>query len=96
MTTENSPSPVRRIELAGEYDLARRDEIAREFGSIEEEPSVVIDMAKVTYIDSSVLKELAALRSRDGSRAITLLGASAGIRRLLKVVGFDKIFHLTE
>lgn len=94
---EARPDPsVKRIELEGEYDLTRKDEIASMFGCINGEASVVIDMAKVTYMDSTVLKELATLRLRDASRLIRVAGPNQHIRRLLRLVSFDKLFEITE
>lgn len=87
---------VKRIELNGEYDLTRKDEIIGLFGSINGESSVVIDMAKVTYIDSTILSELAALRLRDASRSIRLADPNKQIRRILKIVRFDEVFDIPE
>lgn len=83
------------LRLEGEYDLSRRDEIAALFGSIDGEKPLVIDMAAVTYIDSTILSELARLRVRQKYQAITLAGASEHVRRVLTIAKFDKIFLIT-
>lgn len=93
---DGSDSSTRLVKLDGEYDLTRKDEITGLFGSIDGESSVVIDMTKVTYIDSFFLGELSMLRLRDGARSITLAGANEHIRRVLKIASFDKIFDVTE
>jgi anti-anti-sigma factor len=95
MRAQSDPS-VKRIELVGEYDLSRKDEVARLFGSINGEPSVVIDMAKVSYIDSTFLNELGALRLRDESRSIRLSRPNEHVRRILKIVNFDEVFDIAE
>jgi anti-anti-sigma factor len=83
-----------RVELDGEYDLSRRQELASLFASLEGESPLVIDMTKVTYIDSTILHELSTLRERDRGRAITLLGSNASVRRILEIVSFDRIFEI--
>ena len=55
---DGSDSSTRLIKLDGEYDLRRKDEVAGLFGSLDGESSVVIDMTKVTFIDSTFLREL--------------------------------------
>ncbi|HEY6449666.1 MAG TPA: STAS domain-containing protein [Candidatus Cybelea sp.] len=89
-------SRKRLIKLDGEYDFTRKDELAGLFGSIDGESSVVIDMASVTYMDATFLRELRMLRLRGQARSITLAGANKHIRRVLKIVNFDKLFNLTE
>ena len=85
-----------RITLEGEYDLARKDEIAKVFASVDGQPAVIVDVAKVTYLDSTVLRELALLRLKRLDRQITLVGANENLRRLLKIAGFDRILDQIE
>ena len=54
--------PPHRIELEGEYDLTRKDEITQLFGGVDGAPEVIIDLSRVTYMDSTVLGALALLR----------------------------------
>jgi anti-anti-sigma factor len=84
------------LRLEGEYDLTRKDEIATLFESIDTDEPLVIDMAGVTYIDSTMLSELARLRVRHSHRPITLAGANTHVRRVLAIAKFDKIFHVTD
>lgn len=95
MEAQGDPS-VKRIALAGEYDLSRRTEVAELFKSIDGHPSVVIDLSNVTYIDSTILAALATLRNQDLGRSIQLAGANKHIDRVLKVVGFDQVFDLID
>jgi len=83
------------IRLQGEYDLTRRDELAALFGSLGE-GALVIDMSGVTYVDSSALSELAALRSRSAERQISLVGVNDHIRRIFDIVSFHQIFDIAE
>jgi anti-anti-sigma factor len=83
-----------RIALEGEYDLTRQDEIARLFDSLDGDGAVLIDLTNVTYLDSTVLKELARLRLRCAGRTISLAGANDNIRHIFKIVGFEDIFDI--
>jgi HptB-dependent secretion and biofilm anti anti-sigma factor len=84
------------VELSGEYDLNRKHELALIFESLEGDDPIVIDLAKVSYLDSTMLNELSILRSRNQARQITLRGASENIRRILRLVNFDTLFNVTE
>jgi anti-anti-sigma factor len=86
----------RRIELEGEYDLSQREQIAALFGSLRADGPVVIDLTKVTFIDSTFLHLLAGLRLRFKEQSITLIGATASIKRILKLVKFEQLFVLTD
>jgi anti-anti-sigma regulatory factor len=86
---------TRHVILHGEYDLARRDEL-RAALSLLESSGGVIDLFAVTYGDSIFIGELAALKRRLDGAPVTLAGADANMRRLLHLVGFDKLFHVVD
>ncbi len=85
-----------RVELSGEYDLSRKGQVAALFGALRADGPVTIDLAKVTYIDSTFLHELAALRFRLKGQSITLTGASASVKRILRLVKFEQLFVLAD
>ncbi|MBV9720182.1 MAG: STAS domain-containing protein [Candidatus Eremiobacteraeota bacterium] len=85
-----------RIELHGEYDLSRKEEVGALFRSIAEGPQVIIDLRDVTYIDSSFLSELALLRSRLRSDKIMLVGPSQNVKRILTLVSFEQLFQIVN
>jgi anti-anti-sigma factor len=89
-------SGVREITLFGDYDLSRKDEVAKLFGSLDGVQPLVINFSKVTFLDSTVLALLAQLRLRSVGRQIILSDASDQIRRLFRLVGFEKIFEITK
>ena len=74
------------VHLVGEIDAATAPKLDR---CLEHEPRIrVIDMAQVTFMDSSGLKVLViANRSRDASDRITLQAPSAAVRRVLDIAG---------
>jgi anti-anti-sigma factor len=91
-------APERResmIRLNGEYDLARKAEVAAQFAALDSRP-VCIDFSEVTYIDSTILRELAELRLRDEQRPITFVGVNSHVRHIFDVVKFDELFDITD
>jgi anti-anti-sigma factor len=82
------------VRLAGDYDLTRKDELAALFAPLEGNREIVIDMHDVTYMDSTVLRELAALHQKNPHRPVSLLGVDRSIRRILRIVGFDRILNI--
>lgn len=86
----------RRIALSGEYDLRRRDEVRELFGSIEPLSEVEIDFSDVTYIDSSFLNELVALRNRLPDCSIALSRSSPHVKRVFEIVDFGRIFTIVD
>lgn len=85
-----------RIELEGELDLARKNELERLFNSLEKDGPLTIDLRRVTYADSTFLSVLASLALRFQEVPITLLGATPNLRRVFRVVQFDKLFQIVD
>src|ERR1700684_4096463 len=87
---------TRRLQLEGEYDLADKDTLAALFGALTPDGAVVIDMTNVTYIDSTFLHQIDALRLRLKKHRVTLLGVNKHTRHLLHIVNFDHLFQIVE
>jgi len=83
------------LRLEGEYDLVRKGEVAAQLAALDGNP-VCIDFSEVTYIDSTILRELAELRLRDEQRSITLIGVNSHIRHIFDVVNFGELFDITD
>lgn len=56
----------------------------------------VVDMRDVRYLDSSALNELARVARRVGLHEVTLVVASENVRRVLKIVEFEKLFTIVD
>ena len=90
---KRNPSSHRQaIELSGEYDLARRHELSTSFETLATGRPVWIDMQRVTFIDSTFLGVLAALRVRLKENPVTLVGVRPNIARVLALAKFDRLF----
>lgn len=56
----------------------------------------MLDMTAVTYIDSTFLHQIEALRSRLKHHRVTLLGVNKQARQVLHIVNFDHLFQIVE
>lgn len=95
-----APAGVLHLRLGGELDLAVA---ARVRGALDPAldggaTAVVLDMADVVFMDSSMLKELLRARARLAERdgVIVLAAAGPGVRRLLSVTRTDELLGLAD
>ena len=90
-------SPRNRIELDGEYDLSRRGDVAELFDAIATNAKeLLINMSRVTYVDSSFFNELTQLRKRLNGCRITVMSPRPHLRRLFSILAFDTLFRLVD
>lgn len=83
------------LTAAGEIDVATAPEIEeRLLAAIAGGSEVTLDLAGVTFIDSSGLRALVTARqaAADAGLAFRLAGRSAAVDRLLQVTGLDSVF----
>ena len=93
---QDSPAAIHRIELNGDYDLSRRDELRDTLAEIDGQCPVVLDVRAVDYADSSFLSELGRLKTTHPACPIAIYGASPMMKKLLAIVSFDKLFTIAE
>jgi anti-anti-sigma factor len=93
---EPQPPSLRRVELDGEYDLNRKEEVAQLFASLSTDGPAVLDMSRVTYVDSTFLRELAVLHLRFKEFPVTLVGVDSNVERILRIVKFDRLFRFAD
>ncbi len=89
---ENIAPENAHLVLAGEYDIARKAELTQTFAAIGNGHPVSIDMRGVTYVDSTFLAELAAMRLRRGERPVTLIGVQPNVERIFRIARLDRFF----
>jgi anti-anti-sigma factor len=85
-----------RIELAGEYDIARKPELAATFARIGNACPIAIDMSRVSFVDSTFLSELAAMRLRNVEYPVTLIGVHSNVARVFRLAKLDRFFAFRE
>jgi anti-sigma B factor antagonist len=88
------------LEFAGELDLAvggRISELVDEVAA--ENPSlVVIDVAEVSFMDSTMLRELLQAHKtlEAGGAHLIVAAPQPAVRRLLELTGTNEVFSLTD
>ncbi|MCP3802356.1 STAS domain-containing protein [Allokutzneria sp. A3M-2-11 16] len=86
------------LSLAGEVDVSRQDELYEELSEALRTASarVVLDLTKVSYIDSSGLSAIAvANREAQEAGALFRVAGSGGfVTRLLRTTGLDTVLDL--
>jgi anti-sigma B factor antagonist len=86
-----------RVVFRGEIDLARRDEIRDRLAPFRAgNTDVVLDLADVTFMDSSGLSALATLAVdlEPHGRRVTCVGVQRQVERLIRLAGIDRVVEL--
>jgi anti-sigma B factor antagonist len=90
------------LAFEGEMDIATVDQVRGPLGdAMAEQVPVVLDLTECTFIDSNgihLLRDVARLeRARDGAGAgFTLVGAQGQVRRVLEIVGVDRVVRFAD
>lgn len=87
------------VKLSGRFDFnAHRDFRAAYEPLMDSTPvrGVTIDLGGVDYMDSSALGMLLMVRDKAGaaSKKLTLANAQSGVRQVLDIANFGKLFHI--
>lgn len=85
-----------RAFIAGEIDMSVTDELRRALASAAAADgcTVMVDLSAATFIDSSGLNEF--LRLTNAGHAVTLRGTTPPVRRVIELVGLDRVFVLED
>ncbi|MBV9719342.1 MAG: STAS domain-containing protein [Candidatus Eremiobacteraeota bacterium] len=92
-------TPVVRIHLRGEYDIASAEKLRALLAPAEEAQTAIIDLSEATYIDSATLNSLCRLKVRMVARrggSVHLVGVKPIHRRLLHITNLDRLFEISE
>jgi anti-anti-sigma factor len=90
------PARKNQVALEGEWDLSRKAELITLLGTLTKRGPATIDLRGCTYVDSTVLSVLAALRLKFQEVPITLLGVRPQLLRVLKIALFDQLFNIVD
>ncbi len=100
MDSSDNRSDALVMAFSGEHDFTSRSQLRAALAPLCEVPTVVLDFSNVSYVDSSVIDELARLhkaRSARGLDRLTLVINNKGpIRKLFDVLDFKQIFRVVE
>ena len=88
------------LAISGEIDLAGADELVRTATAAlthRASGDLVLDLSDVTFIDSTGLGALVAIRNATRDRAVTLhlRDATPPVRRLMKITNLDTAFNIS-
>ena len=99
VVTDVSPDGKKlTISIEGRFDFGRHQEFRESYEKLEKKPdSVVVDLRKATYLDSSALGMLLLLRDHAGgdSSDIRVVNSNSDVRKILAISNFDKLFDIT-
>ncbi|HEX6329833.1 MAG TPA: STAS domain-containing protein [Actinomycetota bacterium] len=101
LTLENATSgDWTVVRVAGELDLHTSPQLRDHVLGLLEEPPVrvALDMAKVTFMDSSSLGTLVTClkRVRERGGRLILIGISGSPMKVLSLTGLDRVFDLVS
>ena len=96
---DRSPAEPNVLRLRGDADLADRDAVAQAGHDVLSQhhgDAIVIDMAELTFLDSTIIGVLLELRkaATQSGTEFALRAAPTGVRRLLAVTGLDGILPI--
>ncbi|QKG66244.1 STAS domain-containing protein [Pseudomonas sp. B14-6] len=99
VVTDVSPDGKKlTISIEGRFDFGRHQEFRESYEKLEKKPeSVVVDLRRATYLDSSALGMLLLLRDHAGgdSSDIRVVNSNSDVRKILAISNFDKLFDIT-
>jgi anti-sigma B factor antagonist len=84
------------VSLAGELDLATVPVAERPLlGELESEGTLIVDLTRLSFIDSSgIALLLQALRVDGGSRLCTVVARDSQVERVFRLAGIDRALAL--
>ena len=89
-----------RITLAGEYDVATAPSITLQVDeALRGRPArIVLDMSKVTFLDSTALGAMIASRNAciAASARLTVVDGSPAVKKILDLTGTGPLFEVVE
>jgi anti-sigma B factor antagonist len=99
VTTEQHPGHTRVI-LIGELDIASADGLEKQLAAIEVNSprTLVLDLRRVDFIDSTGLRALIAAdeRARSQGRRLAMVSGPDAVTRLLAVTQLDQRFEIVD
>jgi len=84
--------------VSGEVDINTSPDVKRDFDKLisKKEPKIVIDLSKVTYVDSSGLATLVEIlkKMKQYGGRMKLAGLSPKVKSLFEITKLDKLFEI--
>lgn len=88
-----------RMVFVGKYDVGGKEQLRADLDRLAALPAVVLDLSRVTYIDSTVITELMRLHNLRAERRLvpeTIIVGGGHLKRLFDLLQLDKVFRLVD
>lgn len=85
------------LQLSGEYDLLRREELEAQLSQAQFADIAILDMREVSYIDSTALTELVRLKKRmaqHGAGIVRLVAPQPNVQKIFALTQLEQIFPI--
>ena len=95
-TNLDSSSKTLKIAISGRFDFGLHQDFRKATEQASGASSIIVDMGKVDYLDSSALGMLLVLRDKvgDSKNTVTIKNAKPDVMKILQIANFDKLFTL--
>ncbi len=96
-STETSDGKQVIISVSGRFDFAVHQEFARTYKQYPKcEKTYRVDLTNADYMDSSAMGMLLQLREYSDRNigGVTLANGNEGVKEILRIANFDKLFHV--
>lgn len=98
ITVQRESGP--ELQLIGELDLASADELERQIAmlSLDGTSQIVLDLARLDFVDSAGLRAMLAARQACEQTGCTLALRNAGerVQRVLELTGMDAVLPISD
>lgn len=84
------------IRVKGRFDFAAHQEFLSAYKELPKgQKHFIVDLSETDYMDSSAMGMLLQLREHgDKSKPVELVNGNEGIREILRIANFDKLFKV--
>jgi anti-anti-sigma factor len=86
------------LTLNGPFGLSQRDRLKDAFAPLVGERTLILDVTRTAYIDSTVLGALLRLRAEmsESGGSLIIAGPSAMVKRLFEITALTQVFDIRE
>ena len=95
ITQDLAPTGACRLHIQGELDIYTAPELAEALASVTDSQSVVVDLRRCRYIDSSTISVLLRWRKTSKANMRILVGRSGAVARVLQITHVDSVIPVT-
>jgi anti-anti-sigma factor len=84
------------IRVSGRFDFSTHQEFVKAYKSFEKNSKAfLVDLGGAEYMDSSAMGMLLQLREYSSNNQVDLVNANQGIKEILRIANFDRLFKVS-